>query len=289
MKRFLKIALTVIILLAVLAGVFVGYVFYSDTHVKVTNYDIVSSKIDETTDGGKIAVIADYHNSDNYEQILKKTSEAEVDVIIIAGDYINMDDTDFTNARELMKGLVKIAPVYYVSGNHERWLKYGEDRFLVEMETLGAKVINNRAAEVSVKDGKIAIYGFEDLVYADNKVDDYADELEEQLQDLYDLTDEHEDMFNLLVFHRGHLLDYAAEYKYDLIVSGHLHGGQVNISGVREKVIEEKTSTPAKYIKGYYKVNGVKCIISGGMENKNEIRRIFNMPEVVVVTLNSIK
>ncbi len=199
-----------------------------------------------------------------------------------------MDDTDFTNADNLMKGLVEIAPVYFVSGNHERWLKYGEANFLDRMTALGAIDINNKAVKVQVKDGEISLYGFKDIMYADSDVRDY--ELNTQLQGVYDKMDAETraNTFNMLVFHRGNLLDYAAQYPFDLIVAGHLHGGQVNLPKVREYVVEEKTGS-SKYIRGYYNVDGVKAIISGGLENNNEIKRFLNTPEVVVITFESIK
>ncbi|MBP3359359.1 MAG: metallophosphoesterase [Clostridia bacterium] len=287
MAKFFKFIGTVILFAAVCAGCIAGYLYYTDTYVKTTNYTIVSKKLTSAENGGKIAVIADYHNSDNYPKILDKIKKAMPDVIVIAGDYINMNDTDFTNANALMSGLVKLAPVYFVSGNHERWLESGEDKFLKNMESLGAINLNMKSAEVPIKDGKITITGYQDVVYADD--DMRIEYLNAQLEGIYSkLTKEQKSLFNVLVFHRGNLLHNAARQPYDLILSGHLHGGQVNIPKIRERILEEKTGS-SEFRRGYYNVDGVKAVISGGLENNNKPRRIFNMPEVVVITLKALE
>lgn len=287
MDKFFKFIGVIILLAVVGAGAFVGHIYYADSHVRTTNYTIVSRKLTSAENGGKIAVIADYHNSDNYPKILEQTRKAMPDVIVIAGDYINMDDTDFSNANALMSGLVKIAPVYFVSGNHERWLKSGEDAFLEKMELLGVVNLNMKAAEVPIKDGKITITGYQDVVYADD--DMRVEYLNAQLEGIYaQLTTEQKSLFNVLVFHRGNLLHNAARQPYDLILSGHLHGGQVNLPRIRERILEDKTGS-SEFRYGYYNVDGVKAVISGGLENQNKPMRVFNTPEVVVITLKALE
>lgn len=280
--KFLFITSLTIILFVVL---FACYVFYENSHIKITDYTIVSEKITAAEDGGKLAVIADYHNSDNYEMVLRKTKEIAPDVIIVAGDFINMEDKDFSNAEKLMRGLTDTAPVYFVSGNHERWLKSEENIFLNKMKNCGAVILNMDIAEVPIKNGKITITGYQDIIYAD---DDMREEyLNAQLEGMYSrLTKQQLNMFNILVFHRGNLLHNAARQNYDLIVSGHLHGGQINIPGIREKILKSKTGSD-EFIKGYYEVDNSKAIISGGVGSNSKIMRVFNMPEVISITLRS--
>lgn len=285
-KKFKILGIVILIIMLFAVGL-TGCIFYENYNVKITDYTIVSNKITSLENGGKIAVIADFHNSENYNKIIDKTKKAAPDVIIIAGDFVNMNDTNFSNAEKLMIGLVNIAPVYFVSGNHERWLKVGEENFLDKVKKLGANILNQNIVEVAIKQGKITITGYQDIIYSDNDI--RVEYLNAQLEGLYSrLTDEQKSMFNLLVFHRGNLLHNAARQPYDLIVSGHLHGGQINIPKIRETVVKEKVGS-SEFVKGYYNVDGVKAIISGGLENNSEIKRLFNMPEIVMITLKSIK
>lgn len=286
LSKFLKRTRIIVLVILACVGVFAFNIFCDYSCVRVTDYSIVSSKITMNEDGAKIAVIADYHSAKNTDKIIKKTSDENPDVIIIAGDFVNMDDSDFSNAESLITELKNIAPVYFTSGNHERWLKQGEDEFLNRMKECGATILNMKVEEVPVKNGSIVVSGYQDIIYSDDDI--RVDYLNTQLDKLYNkLTDTQKEKFNLLIFHRGNLLNYASRNPYDLIVSGHLHGGQVNLPWIRNKILEERAGS-SEYVKGYYEVNGVKAIISGGLENTDQIKRVFNMPEIVVITLKSL-
>lgn len=287
MSKKLK-GLAILVLMAVLCiGVLAADIYYDYIQVQVTDYSIVSNKITSAEDGAKLAIIADYHSAANSDKIIKRTQEEDPDAIIVAGDLINMNDSDFSNAESLIKELKDIAPVYFTSGNHERWLIFGEDEFLKRIEECGATILNMKVMEVPVKDGSIVVSGYQDMIYSDDDV--RVEYLNSKLDGLYSkINDEQREKFNLLVFHRGNLLEYAARNPYDLIVSGHLHGGQVNLPWIRNKILEERVGT-SEFVKGYYEVNGVKAIISGGLENTDPIKRVFNTPEIVVITLNSLQ
>lgn len=287
MKKILGIIGIILAAIAVLSGICAIYIYYEYSAVVLTKYEIRSRNITEDIDEGIITVISDFHNSNNYEKVLKATQDSDPNIIVVIGDFINMDDTSHENSDALMKGLLKIAPVYYISGNHERYITTGEEEILSHFERMGATIINNEVEKVPINSGYIALVGYQDIIYSDDRM--RYNVLDEELKELYDsIPADCEDLFKVLLFHRGNLVAEAAEYPYDLILSGHLHGGQINLPIIREKILKDRVCS-SEFCKGYYKVNDSKVIISGGLENHNEIVRIFNTPEVVSVRLNAIE
>ena len=88
------------------------------------------------------------------------------------------------------------------------------------------------------------------------------------------------------------MLDYFKDEKYDLILAGHMHGGQVRIPHGRGVVAPKSSWLDSthpffpKYVGGRYKINDTDVIVNRGLGNPVVVPRLFNRPEITVITLN---
>ena len=136
------------IMLAVVAAVLVALVIWiawGNTALELNTYTISSSKLPQSFDGYRIAHVSDLHNTEmgkNNEKLLAMLRDADPDMIAITGDLIDSRNTDIEVALKIVREAVKIAPCYYVTGNHEaRVNEYGELK--AGMEAAGVTVLDS--------------------------------------------------------------------------------------------------------------------------------------------------
>ena len=118
-----------------------------NNHFILRHYTVETSKIQKEI---SIALISDLHNKEfgnKQTSILTKIKKIKPDMIVITGDLIDSNKTDIDAAIDLINGALDIAPIYYVSGNHEAWS--GSYTFLKsELEKAGVIVLDNEKTEV---------------------------------------------------------------------------------------------------------------------------------------------
>lgn len=270
--------LVILVLAAVL------YLYINNHTVACSSYDVYSKKLPYDFDGYRIGVVSDFHNGDNYDKVLKQMRKQEPDIVTIVGDSINSDETAFDNTKLLLSGLVEIAPTYLVSGNHERWAdKEVYQQLLDYAKSVGVVCMDDQVIPLTVREATINLVGAQDEIYSDDKIENYHDVVVKHLDKLYNKIEDHE-RFSVLLFHRGNLVEMPAQYGYDLILSGHLHGGIVNLPWIRDRILQEH-GDDVKYYKGQYRVENSQVIVSGGLEARKDEVRVLNPPEVVIVNL----
>ncbi len=279
-----KICVLCIICLIVLLTSLVCHIFISNNKVQINNYSIYSDKLPFIFNDYKIALITDFHNSDNANKIIDKTKEISPMITVIVGDIINMNDTIFNNVEILLNGLLKISPVYFTSGNHETWSK-NEDEILNFIKSTGTIVLNDEVTEIKYKNQAINLIGYKDIIYSDDNM--RFDILKKELKDLYNKI-ENKHLFNILLFHRANYFEIIAEESFDLTLSGHLHNGHINLPIIQKRILLKNVNS-ANYTSGYYRIENSQMIISKGAEKNYRHPRVLNSPEVVAITLKSLK
>ena len=100
------------------AGGILGLTKAVDSSLEVTEYNISSDEIPESFDGYKIIHLSDAH-SDTVPGLINVIEEKSPDLIVCTGDMTDDDGRSFLPTLKLMEKLVKIAPVYMVTGNHD--------------------------------------------------------------------------------------------------------------------------------------------------------------------------
>ena len=261
-----KFAITVPVLM-VLEIVIIVFSLYQNYHLTVTGYTADLDLEHDIT----VVQISDLHNQFfgvNQSVLLKKIEEQHPDMIVVTGDIVDKSHTSYGIALDFIEGAVKIAPVYYVTGNHEVWLEGSKlSAFFSEMEDLGVVFLDNAYIETD----EYILAGV-----ADSSLDFFGD------FNAYEPFDDSKPVIML-----AHEPQYAALYESlgaDLVFTGHYHGGQIIIPGKGGVVSPEFEIFPEMY-EGIHDINGMKLILSRGLGNSILPVRINNYPEIVVTEI----
>ncbi len=275
-----------IITLTVIATFFIvliAWVIWSNVALELNTYVIVSEDIPAEFDGYRIAHVSDLHNAqmgDGNKNLLEILQNAEPDIIAITGDLIDSRNTNIDIALQFAAEAVKIAPCYYVTGNHEaRVTEYSELKSgLIE---LGVVVLEDDRLELEQSGATITLVGVNDpSFFTDYLFGDATSVMEEKLQELTSA----EDGYTVLLSHRPELFDVYVESNVDLVLSGHAHGGQIRFPFMGGLVAPNQGLFP-KYDAGQYTEGETNMIVSRGIGNSILPIRFNNRPEVIVIEL----
>ncbi|MDY6826515.1 MAG: metallophosphoesterase [Bacillota bacterium] len=284
MKKIrLKYRLLIPVLLLV-AGIFI-FLIWQNNSIVITRADYCSEKIPSQFDNFVIVHISDLHNKEfgkNQVVLLDKVRNINPDIIVVTGDLIDRRKYDLPAAMNFITGAVEIAPVYFVSGNHEAWSgEYPEIR--KRLIDAGVIVADDAESEIVRGESSIKILGVSDPYFLTSgylegtNVADMAKVLEQWSG---------YEGFKILLSHRPELFDLYWENNMDLIFVGHAHGGQIRMPFIGGLFAPDQGFFP-EYTCGSYSQGSSTMFISRGLGNSVIPVRIFNRPEVVVVVLHS--
>lgn len=272
-KRWVRCTLIVcvsLLLLAVLfGGVLLAYSAEQNKTILVTHYTVSHEDIPDTFKGKRIVQLSDLHNVDFGDQLATKVAAAKPDILVITGDWISYSDVDITIAKEALDSIIGIAPIYYVTGNHEaRSAVYDElEAYLLEN---GVTILRNEAVLWTIGEESVQIVGTDDPEFSAHLWRDMAPLVEEEL-------------YTILLYHRPEFLEEAAGYNADLILSGHTHGGQIRLPLIGAIYAPNQGWFP-KYDVGRFVQDDTTMIVSQGL-GESDYFRVLTPPEIVVVTL----
>lgn len=285
MKKVTNKKIRIKAMIAIFFVIILVFSLWQNNSIVVTKLQYSNKKIPKEFNKFKIVHISDLHNKkfgNNQENLMKKLKDTTPDIIVITGDLIDRRKFNLDVAMKFIEQSVKIAPIYYVSGNHEAWSeKYKEIK--ARLSTVGVHVLDDKEEKITRGNNYINIMGVQD---PDFLTKDYLDgtnvsKVEEQLNKWQDKNE-----FKVLLSHRPELLYMYKQYKMDLVFSGHAHGGQIRIPGIGGLVAPDQGFLP-KYTTGIYEEDGTSMIVSRGLGNSVFPMRIFNRPEIIEVTMNS--
>lgn len=241
-----------------------------DEGITVPRYEITSGKIKKPL---RIVLLTDFHSSSygkNQQVLVNTIDEQSPDIILLAGD-IAENVRSHKHTEELLEQIAGKYPCFYTVGNHEEWS--GECGKIKEMfRSYGITVLEGDSEILDLEGQKIRISG------ADNSLPT------EQLNACIDSAGD--DIFTVFMSHRPDLVDIYSGKGFDLVVSGHAHGGQVIIPHILNGLYAPNQGIFPKYAGGRYTLADGKTemIVSRGL-CKNILPRVFNPPEVVVIDL----
>ena len=278
------------ILFAVLSAVLVAliiWVVWGNAALELNAYTITSSQLPESFDGYRIAHISDLHNAQmgkDSEKLLTMLREADPDIIAITGDLIDSRNTNLAIALQFVQEAVKIAPCYYVTGNHEaRVNEYS--KLKSGLVSAGVIVLEDDSAEIGTDGEFIILIGVNDPSFqTDYLLGDSETVMHSKLSELH--TDG--DGFTILLSHRPELFDTYVDHDIDLILSGHAHGGQFRIPFVGGVLAPNQGFFP-EFDAGIYTDGNTNMLVSRGIGNSIFPFRVNNRPEVILIELNSNK
>lgn len=262
-----------------------AFLYYENNKIDITKYNIKSDFIENRI---TIAHLSDLH-SKPFKNVLIKLDDINPDLICVTGDYINDRERNKEKMLSFAKELVKIAPVCYITGNHERRLENFES-LMQEISETGFNVLLNDICEMKIKGNEIIILGLDENM-ADHK--DYrarkAGTFEyPDMKQYFDKLDEKEG-FKIVLSHcpenfEGLKETNYSQYDFDIQLSGHAHGGQFILPFIGPVFAPGQGLFP-KYARGSFG-DRPKLIISRGLGNSEFPFRLFNHPEINIIKLS---
>ncbi len=263
-----------------LCALSVVFFWWSNHSLQTQAFTYASDRLPASFDGCVIVQLSDLHGAEfgeNNQDLLQQVLDADPDYIFLTGDLQDQyRQTPQSYSIGLGRALAQIAPTYFVTGNHEwalpdvRGLKRG-------LEEAGVTVLTNEYVWLARDGDTILLAGIDDPNgFADQKT---PEELAEEIHALEG------DPFWMLLAHRNNY--FEKEYSNlgaDLVISGHGHGGLIRLPFTDGLVSVERTLFPS-YTAGFYEVGGRRLFVSRGLGNSGRSFRLFNRPELVILTL----
>lgn len=282
-KHILTKKKTICILSGILL-ILIVWTAWGNAALELNTYTISSRGLPDAFDGYRIAQVSDLHNAEfggGNQRLLDMLREAEPDMIAITGDLIDSRKTNIAVALAFAEEAVRIAPCYYVSGNHEaRVPEYRELK--AGLEAAGVTVLDDARVEIEISGKSITIIGVNDPSFLADYLTSDAAVMDRKLSEL----SSEDASFTILLSHRPELFDTYAAHDMDLVLTGHAHGGQFRLPLIGGLIAPNQGLFP-KYDNGLYSEGNTNMIVSRGLGNSIIPFRFNNRPEVVLIELKS--
>ena len=256
-----------------------------DFRLKTVYYTVDSDKISASI---RIALLTDLHScryGENQKNLIEAVQKQNPDIVLLGGDIFD-DKVPHKNAELTVKQLAEQYPCYYVTGNHEYWSRE-VGTILDIIKGYDVTVLSGECDTVEIKGQFINICGVDDpdvTVYLAEGVS-----IGKQLASAEKAAQETEqtagkEVFTILLSHRPELFETYQNYDFDLVLSGHAHGGQWRIPGLLNGLFAPDQGLFPEYAGGRYAYADGTMIVSRGLARESTpVPRIFNRPELVVV------
>lgn len=255
----------------------IAFFIFEDKHLVVSEYIYISDKVGPELEGLKIVQISDLHNAsfgkDNI-RLINTINEQRPDIIVITGDLVDSNHTDIEKALNFAQEMAKKYPVYYITGNHEYWLSEDDrNEMLSGLSDMGVVILNDEAVTISIGNDSFNLVGLDN-----NSL---------QSDILTGIIAEHEEELNIVLAHEPQYINRYSKAGADLVLAGHVHGGQFRLPFVGGILAPEFGFFP-QYDAGMYTENGTTMVVSRGIGNSVIPVRIYNFPEIVCIELNQL-
>lgn len=234
----------------------------------------------------RLVVVSDLHNTiypGNQQALADVILGEKPDAVLITGDFFD-EQGDAQGAKLLAGALQGRVACYYAPGNHEYRAPKPEAIFR-QLGDLGCIVLRNRAALVRLGHANVVLAGLDDPERtAIDQGYDWKAALAHLGEEVAGLPG-----YRILLAHRPEAIDEYRQMDFDLILSGHAHGGQWRIPGWINGVYAPGQGLFPRYAGGVYPLDDLVMIVSRGLSNNTWVPRIFNPPELVMIELTAEK
>lgn len=254
----------------------------SANFLKVTKYSLNTDKIDGSL---HFVFISDLHNKEfgeDNKELIEAIEAENPQFVCVGGDMVTRDFEDDSVMKNLFTQLAKSTPVYCCLGNHERDLEHYID-FKSDIESTGAVLLDNEMLHLEIVGEEIIIGGLSDYPYYEyNK----GDEKSEEAIFLEEFLAQGDGRYSILLNHQPEYFSRILnENDIDLMLSGHTHGGLIQIPFVGGVIAPNQGLFP-KYDIGLFAENSSTMIITSGLGVSNPVPRFNNPPEICVIDVN---
>lgn len=262
---------------------FLIWMIWGNLSIATTYFTISNNRVPDEFDGFKIAHLSDIHDRDINHALQKTLENESLDIIVITGDLIDSKNPDIEQAVDLVKYLQMIAPVYFVTGNHEAWSGV-YNRLEEKLIETGVHVLANERILIKQGNESILLMGVQDPSFniESNLLAEESALIEGALQTLT----EDSAAYSILLSHRPELFDVYVRHQIDLVFSGHAHGGQFRLPFIGGLIAPDQGLFPT-YTAGIYEEENTQMVVSRGLGNSIIPIRFHNRAEIVLIELQS--
>jgi predicted MPP superfamily phosphohydrolase len=243
------------------------------TGLRFPVYTILTEKAKEPF---RILAIADLHDrpiNSKGAALAERVRAQKPDAVCLCGDVFDerrAHDGTFAFLSELQE----ICPALFVTGNHEYKTKEA-DKIKRKLSAMGIHVLSGPGSTVEMMGGQLKIYGVDDP---------RSGKFFSQLREIGKNASQSD--FNVLLSHRPEYFEIYAAYGFDLVLSGHAHGGQWRIPKILNGLYSPGQGIFPKYAGGFFKEGRTAMAVSRGLSDLPRwVPRFYNPPEIVVVNI----
>ncbi len=264
--------------LPIILSIIIIIFFTFDNRLKIVDYNLNDDKISGDV---KLALVTDLHSclyGENQAKLINAIENYNPDAVLLGGDifddyYVN------NNSHIFVESITKKYKTYYVSGNHEWWS--GEMyHYFDYLKSVGVNVLRGDCDYLTVSGNNIVISGVDDPEVNEYDNVTYQSQLEAVARNIDSKN------YNILLAHRPENAEEYFAHDFDLVLSGHAHGGQFRIPVLLNGFFAPNQGFFPKLAGGMYDFGDSKLIVSRGLSKENtKLPRIFNRPELVFITL----
>lgn len=279
-KRYMLCIFLFIVIIAI-------WTLWGNKALMITEISISSDGIPDAFIGFLIAQISDLHNAEfgeDNELLLRKLEESKPDIIVITGDLVDSSHTDLDVAISFVEKAIVIAPIYYVTGNHEAYITQ-YDSLKEGLEAVGIIILEDEGILLEREGESLFFLGLSDpdFTIRGDMFSEVPAMVATKLKGM-----QIQETYTILLSHRPELFETYASCGIDLVLSGHAHGGQFRLPFVGGLIAPNQGFFP-KYDAGVYKEGNTNMVVSRGIGNSIIPIRFNNRPEIVLVTLEADK
>ncbi|MBG9789831.1 metallophosphoesterase [Brevibacillus laterosporus] len=296
---------TLLVLIIVCVAGVIYAVYVEPKSLVTTRHQLeVSGSLDKQQDL-TIVQFSDTHVGPHFslaqlKVVVTLINEQKPDLIMFTGDLLDRVRSFKESKDELIAILAELnAPLgkFAVYGNHDRG-GGGSAYYQQVMEQANFDLLVNDVRTISLANNKsITIAGLDDFLLGKPKVEETLEPLQQgnqltrrkeqnQSNQLNNVTSPHSDTFVICLVHEPDVADRIVNYPVDLQLSGHSHGGQVQVPLLGPVVTP---SLARKYKEGLYEIhnenNTMKLYVNRGIGTTRLPIRLGSTPEISIFTL----
>ena len=263
--------------------IFLIWITLDNALIHTTSTTVRIDGLPNSFSGYRIVQVSDLHNNlygKDQSYLISCIAVAKPDIIVITGDLVDRNTADVDNAMAFVERAVEIAPVFYVSGNHEADILNKYKELMIRMVRAGVTPLDNENAMLFSEEDSIILAGIRDPAFDWSRPKEETADAE--IKQAFSGTDG--EQVKILLSHRPELLKTYSNNGIDLVLTGHAHGGQVRLPFIGPLYSPSQGLFP-KLTSGLYREGVTQMYVSRGIGNGIAPFRFNDGPELAVLIL----
>lgn len=284
MSNKIKLIIKIIICSLIIMTLIFLYSRYINTSgFNVKEHTLYNEIIPEKYDGLKMVQISDIHykvsvDKQKLKDIIKKINLIKPDIVVLTGDLldksVNYNEKDISFLIEQLNLIETTIDKYYITGEND----YNNEIFTK---------ITNESNFINIDDTYKLIYQDKTpILLAGLSTLKNENKISEKIKNATEYLNNNKNIYSILIMHEPDQIINIDYEKFNLILAGHSHGGQIKIPFINGLLIKNGAK---KYINDYYTLNNTKLYISNGLGDSDIKYRFLNKPSFNLFRLRSKK